>query len=127
MIHRDIKPENVMVTENGRVKLIDFGLSRASRTKKLTTVTGTPYYISPEVLKGKYHAESDIWSMGVLLYFLVSGLKPFEGDTREELFGKISKSQFDFNRDEFKKVSAECKDLITKLLKKESKKRITGK
>ena len=68
-----------MITDKGRVKLIDFGLSKASRTKKLSDITGTPYYIAPEVLRGSYHAESDIWSIGVLLFFLVSGYQPFDG------------------------------------------------
>ena len=55
VIHRDIKPENIMITESGSVRLIDFGLSKASKSNKnLTTVAGTPYYMAPEVLEGNY-------------------------------------------------------------------------
>ena len=50
VIHRDIKPENIMITKEGQVRLIDFGLSRASKNRNLTTVAGTPYYMAPEVL-----------------------------------------------------------------------------
>lgn len=77
VIHRDIKPENIMITDQGSVRLIDFGLSRASKTKNLTDMAGTPYYMAPEVLQGSYQAQADIWSLGVLLYTLVSGYLPF--------------------------------------------------
>ena len=78
IIHRDIKPENIMITDNGSVRLIDFGLSKVNKgDKKLTTIAGTPFYMAPEVLDGNYGAKADIWSLGVLLYVLVSGYLPF--------------------------------------------------
>jgi calcium-dependent protein kinase len=77
-VHRDIKPDNIMITDTDTVRLIDFGLSKAAQNKKqLTTVAGTPYYMAPEVLEGSYSAKADIWSLGVLLYTLVSGYLPF--------------------------------------------------
>ena len=97
VIHRDIKPENIMITDQGSVRLIDFGLSKASRTQKLTEMAGTPYYMAPEVLKGSYMAEADIWSLGVLLYCLVSGYLPFQGGSANEVFGKIKAADFHFH------------------------------
>ena len=76
-MHRDIKPDNVMITDDDTVRLIDFGLSKVSRNKQLKTVAGTPYYMSPEVLNGSYSKKADIWSLGVVLYTLVSGYLPF--------------------------------------------------
>ena len=126
VIHRDIKPENIMITDQGSVRLIDFGLSKASRTQKLTEMAGTPYYMAPEVLKGSYMAEADIWSLGVLLYCLVSGYLPFQGGSAKEVFSKIKAADFHFDHQEFETISKECKDLITKLLEKDPKKRLTG-
>ncbi len=80
-----------MVGEDGRIKLIDFGLSAQLNTKssKMTEVVGTPYYVAPEVLKGSYSHKCDMWSMGVLFYILLSGYLPFNGDTAEEVYGKV--------------------------------------
>lgn len=77
VIHRDIKPENIMLTKNNKIRLIDFGLSKLGTTKAQTEVAGTPYYMAPEVWDGKYKEKADIWSLGVLLYVLVSGYLPF--------------------------------------------------
>jgi len=77
VIHRDIKPENIMLAKSGAIRLIDFGLSKTADKKKLSTVAGTPYYMAPEVLDGDYGPKADIWSLGVLLYVLVSGYLPF--------------------------------------------------
>ena len=78
IVHRDIKPDNIMITNDNSVRLIDFGLSKASKKgKQLKTVAGTPYYMSPEVLDGAYSKKADIWSLGVILYTLVSGYLPF--------------------------------------------------
>ena len=117
-----------MITDSGSVRLIDFGLSKASRSNKnLTTVAGTPYYMAPEVLEGNYAAKADIWSLGVLMYTLVSGYLPFQGSTSAEVFRKIKEAEYHFNHVEFDSVSGECKDLITKLLVANPKKRLTGK
>jgi serine/threonine protein kinase len=87
--HRDIKPENIMITKDGEVKLIDFGLSKQNKSKysnKLTTMVGTPYFVAPEVLEGNYSYACDVWSLGVLLYLILSGELPFDGDKPVDVF-----------------------------------------
>jgi len=82
VVHRDIKPENIMVQVEDELKLIDFGLSKRQKgNSKLKTMAGTPYYMAPEVIEGKkYDSKYDMWSMGVLMYQLLSGYLPFNGD-----------------------------------------------
>jgi len=128
VVHRDIKPENIMIGSDGELKLIDFGLSKQSKNKAqaLNTIAGTPYYMAPEVLDGRYDYKCDIWSLGVLLYILVSGYLPFQGETRNEVFRKICNADYHFNHKEFKKVSDECKDLISHLLLVDPKARYDG-
>jgi len=78
VIHRDIKPENIMLTKANNVRLIDFGLSKICHgTFFNTQVMGTPYYMAPEMLDKSYNEKADMWSVGVLLYTLVSGYLPF--------------------------------------------------
>ena len=73
IIHRDIKPENIIVSNDGQIRLIDFGLAAVAKKRTLTEIAGTPYYMAPEVFKHLYGRKSDIWSLGVLLYILLSG------------------------------------------------------
>jgi len=116
-----------MITEQGTVRLIDFGLSKASKSNRnLTTIAGTPYYMAPEVLDGSYSKKADLWSLGVLLYTLVSGYLPFQGNSAAEVFRKIKEADYHFNHEEFKSVSDECKDLIRRLLVLNQKKRLSG-
>ena len=89
-------------------------------------MAGTPYYMAPEVLDGSYSKKADIWSLGVLLYTLVSGYLPFQGANAAEVFRKIKEAEFHFNHVEFNNVSSECKDLINKLLIINQKKRLSG-
>lgn len=91
IVHRDIKAENVMYGKDGEVKLIDFGLSKAVANKHstLTTIAGTPYYMAPEVIDSDYTSQCDIWSLGVIMYVLLSGYMPFTGEKRKTVFDLI--------------------------------------
>jgi calcium-dependent protein kinase len=126
VVHRDIKPENIMLDATGEIKLIDFGLSKKQKDgkKMLKTVLGTPYYMAPEVLDGKYDNKCDIWALGVLLYVFMSGYLPFQGENRADVFHKIQNVQYHFNHQEFNAVSDTCVDLIKKLLVGDPKKRL---
>ena len=124
--HRDIKPENIMIGEDGEVKLIDFGLSKKSKKSSMDTVVGTPYYVAPEVLSGTYSNECDLWSLGVLLYILLSGYLPFGGDNAQEVFKKILKGQPNYEKKEWKKVSDEGISLVKQLLEVDPKKRLNA-
>ena len=84
IIHRDIKPQNIMVQPDGNVKVMDFGIARAKNSvnDKSSAVLGTAHYISPEQARGSHiDARSDLYSAGVVLYEMITGRLPFEGDT----------------------------------------------
>jgi eukaryotic-like serine/threonine-protein kinase len=94
IIHRDIKPENVLMTGDGRPKLTDFGVARlVSETARLTgtgTQMGTPYYMSPEAWEGKkLDEQTDIWSLGVVLFEMLTGKVPFSGDTLVTVMNRV--------------------------------------
>jgi serine/threonine-protein kinase len=98
LLHRDVKPANVMVSRDGEVKLMDFGIAKGEADSDLTRVgmlVGSPSYMAPEVLAG---AESgpgaDVWALGITLYELVTGEKPFRGKNADELFAAIARGRF---------------------------------
>ncbi|GIQ89221.1 hypothetical protein KIPB_011635, partial [Kipferlia bialata] len=91
VIHRDIKPENVLVDQYGTVKLVDFGLARVVEPEDLaSTYCGSPLYMSPEIFRGEeYNEKTDIWSLGCLLYELVSGRHPFKSSSFADLTNQL--------------------------------------
>jgi calcium-dependent protein kinase len=122
IIHRDIKPENIMRGEDDEIKFIDFGFAlQVNQRKQSLDIAGTPYYIAPEVLTGKYGKECDVWSLGVCLYQLLTGYMPFDGNSQPEVFAKIRQGVFKMP----KKLSDQCKDLLSKMIEVDPKKRIT--
>jgi len=120
VVHRDLKPENLLFSDKtieAEIKLIDFGLSRkVGDSKNMQSIVGTPLYVAPEVLKGSYDQRCDYWSIGALLYLMLGGSPPFDGETRKEIFANILKGEFSFEGPQWKKVSSKAKDLISKLL-----------
>jgi eukaryotic-like serine/threonine-protein kinase len=91
IIHGDVKPANVLVTEDGKIKLTDFGMARlASRDTKDTPLLGTPAYWCPEQIMGKpQDARSDIFSLGVVLYEMVTGKRPFDAESLQAICQKV--------------------------------------
>jgi serine/threonine-protein kinase len=95
VVHRDVKPDNIMVSNSGLVKMMDFGIARVMESSLTKTghVIGTPAYMSPEQVNGqRIDARSDIFSLGVILYELLTGQKPFTGHTISSLMFAIVKS-----------------------------------
>lgn len=130
--HRDLKPENFLFetpAEDAELKVIDFGLSRMDdglSAGVMTTRVGTPYYIAPEVLGRHYDKSCDLWSIGVITYILLCGYPPFYGDTDPEIFASVRAGRYDFDSPEWTHVSAEAKDLISRLLLLDPSKRLTA-
>ena len=127
IVHRDIKPENLLYLNQGNeknnpLKIIDFGLSQTLNLKKiLSSKVGTAYYVSPEILAGKYTEKCDIWSAGVILYVLLSGEPPFNGPSDGVIYSKIKKMKFNFPSNKWEKISDEAKDLFKNMLSVEEK------
>jgi predicted ATPase len=124
IVHRDIKPENIMFRPEGLVKIVDFGLAKlvadavddvtAAGHTRPGVVMGTPRYMSPEQLRGvAVESRTDLWSLGVTLYELVSGAHPFETSTSADLIGSILYAEPSFER------LGPFEDLIRQLLRKE--------
>ena len=131
IVHRDLKPENMMMLNNKKndleIKLIDFGTATAiKKGKKLKTKIGSPYYIAPEVLKGSYGIECDIWSCGIILYILLVGYPPFDGKNTNEIFQNITKGYYKINGEDWDNVSDDAKNLLNQLLEKNPSQRISA-
>jgi serine/threonine-protein kinase len=122
VVHRDIKPANIILLENGQIKVADFGIARimASSTKTQTGVIfGTPNYMSPEQVAGKkVDGRSDLFSLGVVLYELLSGDKPFKGDSITTLMYAITNNSYTPLPEVAPKTPKGCVKIVDKLLNK---------
>jgi len=128
IIHRDLKPENIVFSDTRNyksLKLIDFGLSIQQNAKKEKRRVGTPYYMAPEMIYGNFVKASDIWSIGVIMYIMVTGKQPFWGKNKDEVLNKVKNGRYDIKSLYYSKCSNSVKDLIKKMLVTEPEKRMT--
>ncbi|KAJ4965737.1 hypothetical protein NE237_017586 [Protea cynaroides] len=130
VIHRDLKPENFLLVnkdDDFSLKAIDFGLSVFFKPGQIfTDVVGSPYYVAPEVLCKHYGPESDVWTAGVILYILLSGVPPFWAETQQGIFDAVLKGNIDFVSDPWPRISDSAKDLIKKMLCSQPSDRLTA-
>ena len=131
IVHRDIKPENLLFspTKKGAIiKLIDFGLSRRHGVNdgNMTNPVGTPYYMSPEILRGSYDRSCDLWAVGVVCYILLSGYPPFNGYNDNEILASTLNGNVIFEKEVWGNLSKLSRDFVTKMLYKNKSKRMTS-
>ncbi|XP_042482416.1 calcium-dependent protein kinase 26-like [Macadamia integrifolia] len=130
VMHRDLKPENFLLVnkdDDFSLKAIDFGLSVFFKPGQIfTDVVGSPYYVAPEVLCKHYGPEADVWTAGVILYILLSGVPPFWAETQQGIFDAVLKGQIDFESDPWPLISDSAKDLIQKMLTSRPSDRLTA-
>ncbi|XP_019151661.1 PREDICTED: calcium-dependent protein kinase 1-like [Ipomoea nil] len=130
VMHRDLKPENFLFLssdENSPLKATDFGLSvffKPGDTFK--DLVGSAYYVAPEVLRRNYGPEADIWSAGVILYILLSGVPPFWGENEQSIFDAVLRGHLDFSSDPWPSISSSAKDLVKKMLRSDPKERLSA-
>ncbi len=102
IMHRDLKPENVLIDSQSpkklSIKVIDFGSAHYFFNRgEYQPATGTPYYMAPEVLMNNYSELCDVWSCGVILYIMLCGKPPFNGETQEDIMRAVKKASLNFS------------------------------
>ena len=126
LVHRDLKPHNLLLSKDKRtLKIADFGFARTMGQDDLAgTMCGSPLYMAPEILLGhSYDAKADLWSVGVILYEMVCGTRPFRNiESIVELQKQVANAPIQFPRSI--KITPQCKGLLARLLKKRPKERI---
>jgi serine/threonine protein kinase len=127
LVHRDIKPSNIMIKRNGEVKLMDFGIAHTRHLDALTlpgTLIGTPAYMSPEQILGQpLDVRSDIFSFGIVMYEIFTGIKPFNDEETRAVTAKILKDSFTAPRSVNRAIPYALQRVIKKCLKKKPKRR----
>ncbi|XP_075866543.1 myosin light chain kinase family member 4 isoform X3 [Microcebus murinus] len=130
ILHLDLKPENILCVNRDakQIKIIDFGLARSYKPReKLKVNFGTPEFLAPEVVNYDFVSfPTDMWSVGVIAYMLLSGLSPFLGDNDAETLNNILACRWDLEDEEFQDISEEAREFISKLLIKEKSWRMSA-
>ncbi|NXI94231.1 MYLK3 kinase, partial [Psophia crepitans] len=130
ILHLDLKPENILCVNHtaNQIKIIDFGLARRYKPReKLKVNFGTPEFLAPEVVNYDFVSfPTDMWSVGVITYMLLSGLSPFLGETDAETMNYVVNCSWDFDAEAFEQLSEEAKDFISRLLMKEKSCRMSA-
>nr|XP_026654317.1 myosin light chain kinase, smooth muscle isoform X1 [Zonotrichia albicollis] len=128
IVHLDLKPENIVCVSPGShcVKIIDFGLARKlAPDTPVKVLHGTPEFMAPEVVAFEpVSLSTDMWSVGVICYILLSGESPFQGDTDMETLSNVTAARWDFEEESFLEISQQAKDFISQLLQKEPSRRL---
>ena len=124
IIHRDIKPENILIGNDNKIKLCDFGWAKELTLENRSTFCGTVEYMAPEIVGSEnYDYSVDIWSLGILLYELLYGHSPFKASNTKNVILNIKTHELTYD-DKNKLISKSCKDLIQKLLDSNPQKRL---
>ena len=124
IIHSDIKPENILIGNDNKIKLCDFGWAKELTLENRSTFCGTVEYMAPEIVGSEnYDYSVDIWSLGILLYELLFGHSPFKANNTKNIILNIKTHELTYD-DKNKKISNSCKDLIKKLLDSNPQKRL---
>lgn len=131
IVYRNLCPETVMFedrSDNACLKLVSFGKSK-SYNKAIKTLTKSKYslYMAPEIISGEVNAKSDVWSLGMLLYVMLSGTKPFEDCKDDEMMINIATQKIQFDGKPWKRISPQAIDLVGQMLEIDHKKRISAK
>lgn len=128
IVHLDLKPENIVCVSPGShwIKIIDFGLARKlAPDTPVKVLHGTPEFMAPEVVAFEpVSFSTDMWSVGVICYILLSGESPFQGDTDMETLSNVTAAQWDFEEETFSEISQQAKDFISQLLQKDPRRRL---
>uniref|UniRef100_UPI0037E7963F serine/threonine kinase 17a like n=1 Tax=Semicossyphus pulcher TaxID=241346 RepID=UPI0037E7963F len=131
VVHLDLKPQNILLTSArplGDIRIVDFGLSRRmDNITEVREILGTPEYVAPEILSYEpISTATDMWSIGVLTYVMLTGESPFQGNEKQQTFLNISQVNVDYSQDTFEGISSMAVDFIKSLLIKNPRKRATA-
>ncbi|XP_057673326.1 serine/threonine kinase 17a like [Corythoichthys intestinalis] len=131
VVHLDLKPQNILLTSArplGDIRIVDFGLSRrVDSISEVREILGTPEYVAPEILNYEpISTATDMWSIGVLTYVMLTGESPFLGEDKQETFLNISQVNVEYSHDTFQDISPPAVDFIKSLLVKNPRKRATA-